>query len=58
MITSNNNTDYYCINSLRSFRAANKFNSPKNLGKDHDYCYAIMFCFIEVKIVWKIFVKN
>ena len=58
MITSNNNTDYYySINSLQSFRAANKFNSPKNLGKDHDCC-AIMFGFIEVKIVWKIFVKN
>ena len=41
-ITSNNNGDFYCLNSLHSFSTENKIKKHKNVCKDHDYCYTEM----------------
>ena len=40
-ITSKNNSDYYCINCLHSFRSAHYLKLHEDC-KDHDYCRAKM----------------
>ena len=39
---SKNNSNYYCVNCLHSFRTAYKLKSHESLCKDHDYCHVKM----------------
>ena len=41
-ITSKHNGDFYCLNSLHSFRTENKLKKHRNVCEDHDYCYVEM----------------
>ena len=37
-ISSNHNSDYYCLNCFHSYRTENKFNVHKKICENHDYC--------------------
>ena len=37
-ISSNHNSDYYCLNCFQSYRTENKLNVHKNICENHDYC--------------------
>ena len=37
-ISSNHNSDYYCINCFHSYRTENKLNVHKKICENHDYC--------------------
>ena len=41
-ITSNHKGDFYCLNSLHSYRTKNKFKKHENVFKNHGYCYVEM----------------
>ena len=41
-ITSNHYGDFYCVNSLHSYRKKDKLKEYENVCKDHDYCYIEM----------------
>ena len=36
-ISSNHNSDYYCLNFLHSYRTENKLNVHKKICENHDY---------------------
>ena len=40
--TSKNNGDFYCLNSLHSFRTKNKLNNNKHVRENLDYCHIEM----------------
>ena len=37
-ISSNHNSDYYCLNCFQSYRTENKLNAHKKICENHDYC--------------------
>ena len=37
-ISSNHNSDYYCLNCFHSYRTENKHNGHKKICENHDYC--------------------
>ena len=37
-ISSNHNSDYYCLNCFQSYRTENKHNVHKKICENHDYC--------------------
>ena len=37
-ISSNYNSDYYCLNCFHSYRTENKLNVHKKICENHDYC--------------------
>ena len=37
-ISSNHNSDYYCLNCFQSYRTENKLNVHKKICENHDYC--------------------
>ena len=37
-ISSNHNSDYYCLNCFHSYRTENKLNVHKKIWENHDYC--------------------
>ena len=37
-ISSNHNSDYYCLNCFHSHRTENKLNAHKKICENHDYC--------------------
>ena len=37
-ISSNHNSDYYCLNCFHSYRTENKLNVHKKVCENHDYC--------------------
>ena len=37
-ISSNHNSDYYCLNCFHSYRTENKLNALKKICENHDYC--------------------
>ena len=37
-ISSNHNSDYYCLNCFRSYRTENKLNVHKIICENHEYC--------------------
>ena len=37
-ISSNHNSDYYCLNCFHSYRTENKLNVHKKICENHDYC--------------------
>ena len=37
-ISSNHNSDYYCLNYFHSYRTENKLNAHKKICENHDYC--------------------
>ena len=37
-ISSNHNSDYYCLNCFHSYRTENKLNAHKKICENHDYC--------------------
>ena len=37
-ITSNHNSDYYCLNCFHSYRTENKLNAHKKICENHEYC--------------------
>ena len=37
-ISSNHNSDYYCLNCFHSYRTENKLNVHKKICKNHEYC--------------------
>ena len=37
-ISSNHNSDYYCLNCFHSYRTENKLNVHKKISKNHKYC--------------------
>ena len=37
-ISSNHNSDYYCLNCFQSYRTENKLNAHKEICENHDYC--------------------
>ena len=37
-ISSKNDSDYYCLNCLQSYRTENKLNAHKKICENHDYC--------------------
>ena len=36
-ISSNHNSDYYCLNCFQSYRTENKLNAHKKICENHDY---------------------
>ena len=42
-ITSKNDGGFYCLNYLHSFRTENKLKEPKNVCRNHEYCYIETF---------------
>ena len=49
-ITSKNNSEFYCLNCLHSFRTKNKLQLHKKLWENKDFCNAIM-SFEDTKIL-------
>ena len=41
-ITSKYDGDFFCINSLDSFRTENKLKEHENVSKNYDYCHIEM----------------
>ena len=37
-ISSNHNSDYYCLNCFQSYRTENKLNVRKKICENHEYC--------------------
>ena len=37
-ISSNHNSDYYCLNCFHSYRTENKLNAHKKICENHNYC--------------------
>ena len=37
-ITSNHNSDYYCLNCFHSYRTENKLNAHRKICENHEYC--------------------
>ena len=37
-ISSNHNSDYYCLNCFQSYRTGNKLNVHQKICENHDYC--------------------
>ena len=37
-ITSNHNSDYYCLNCFHSYRTENKFNAHRKICQNNKYC--------------------
>ena len=37
-ISSNHNSDYYCLNGFQSYRTENKLNVHKKVCENHEYC--------------------
>ena len=37
-ISSNHNSDYYCLNCFHSYRTENKLNAHKKIRENHEYC--------------------
>ena len=37
-ISSNQNSDYYCLNCFHFYRTENKLNAHKKICENHDYC--------------------
>ena len=37
-VSSNHNSDYYCLNCFHSYRTENKLNAHKKICENHDYC--------------------
>ena len=37
-ISSNHNSDYYCLNCFHSYRTENKLNVHKKICENHEYC--------------------
>ena len=41
-ISSNHNSDYYCLNCFHSYRTENKLNVCKKICENHEYCHIEM----------------
>ena len=41
-VTSNNNSDFYCIICVHSFKTKDKFKEHKKICENHDYCHVEM----------------
>ena len=41
-ITSKHDGEFYCLNCFHSHTTENKLKKPKNVCKNHDYCYVVM----------------
>ena len=41
-ITSNHNSDFYCLNCLHSYRTKSKLKRHEKICKNHDFCHPKM----------------